>query len=226
MYSTSAAKKRTVYTETVDLPPVSVLLNCRTVVEKTGFVSTGILTMAEGDLMEVEIGDYQRFDLGENVNLTIYTPAGMFRVQTSIIAKDPGFLMVINPPENQRKFSEKREFPRVDVIRQGRLLSREEPASIEMKNISLGGIGFAAHEELGLQVHGEAEVELDLGFPLTCTVQIVRTENSPEGMPIYGARYIRFQEEKYNPLRAFILRAQIETHTRRKAETSRKRTFK
>ena len=83
--------KDTGFKETQE-PNMSILVHCRTVVEKKDYVSTGILTYAEGDMVEVEIGDYQLFDLGTIVKLTIYTPAGIFMFNTTVIAKDEGFL--------------------------------------------------------------------------------------------------------------------------------------
>ena len=53
---------------------LGVFLHCRTVVEKQTqtYVTTGVITGVEGELFEIEVGDFQQFQLGEPVKLTIY----------------------------------------------------------------------------------------------------------------------------------------------------------
>lgn len=230
------SSKPAAFTEVKDVPPSSVLIHCRTVVEKKDFVSTGIMSLAEGDMLEVEIGDYQRFELGENVKLTVYSPAGIYIIHSTIVAKDRGALMIINPPENQRKFTEKRENPRVEVTRTGKLSSitktsgtppaLPEPVPLSVKNISMSGIGFTMEGEIKLRKETEVEMELDLGTKIHCLAEIVRTEEDGGGI-FYGARYVKLADDKLNSLRAFILRAQIEAHALRKKESSdKKRIYK
>lgn len=231
MNGNSFPKKTSEFTEVKNIPPSTVLIHCRTVVEKKDFVSTGVLTVVEGDMLEIEIGDYKQFDLGDDVKVTIYTPVGIYIFHSTIIAKDQGALMVINPPENQRKFQEKREHPRVEVNGIGMLTAEdgqrvpERPVQLQVKNISVSGIGFMVADDIKLPEKTMVSLELDLGTRITCTAEIVRSETSDSGV-FYGAKYVNLPEDKMNSLRAYILRAQVESHAIRKQEDKKRRVFK
>jgi c-di-GMP-binding flagellar brake protein YcgR len=236
MSKPSPNKKTPGFTEVKDSPSATILVHSRTVVEKKDFVSTGIMTFAEGDMLEVEISDYSRFDLGESVKLTVYTPVGIFVINSTIIGKDIGSLLIINPPENQRRFAEKREFPRVDVDRSGTMASMalsgrdkrhvfDEPVPFQLKNISLGGIGFSIASDIQLDNSAEIEMELDIGLIIPCVAEIVRRERENE-LVYYGARYVKVAEDKLNSIRAFILREQIAAHSATKRLEDKKRLFK
>jgi hypothetical protein len=235
MSKSNAKRKIPGFTEVTEIPSASIMVHCRTVVEKKDFVSTGILTFAEGDMLEVEISDFGRFDLGENVKLTVYTPAGIYIIPSTIVGKDTGSLMIINPPENQRRFAEKREFPRIDVDRSGIVASTaaregrrhvfDRPLPFQLKNISLSGIGFTVPADVVLDSSTEVEMELDLGTIIPCVAEIVRSERENESI-YYGARYIRVADDKLNSIRAFILREQIAAYSATKKREDRKRLFK
>jgi len=233
-----SARKKHQFTEVVkEVPSATILEHCRTVVEKRNFVSTGVMTYAEGDMLEVEISDYARFDLGESVKLTVYTPVGIYVIPSTIVGKDYGSLMMINPPENQRKFAEKRAHPRVEVSSTGVVAAvvasggtgqkklLHKPISFQVKNISLSGIGFTMPEALNLDRNSQVELELNLGTIIPCVAEIIRSESSEDEV-YYGARYIQVSEDKLNSLRAYILREQISAHSVRKRTENRKRMFK
>ncbi|MEK8133100.1 PilZ domain-containing protein [Paenibacillus filicis] len=212
-----------------------ILLNSRTVVEKKEFVSTGILTYAEGDIVEIEMSDYKAFDLGDVVKLTVYSPGGVYTFHSTVVAKDHGALMVINPPQNQKRFAEKRENPRVAVEHNGQLLAirhedgkeqeLEEELSLDIRNVSVSGVGFILQSNLKLDTMTTAEVKLDLGFEVSCQLQIIRSEPGESGV-YYGARYMDMPFEKANSLRAFVLKKQVEQHFSSKESTRSRRFFK
>jgi hypothetical protein len=236
MSRVEAKKKQVGFTEVKEVPSSTILVHCRTVVEKNGFVSTGIMTHVEGDLLEIEISDSNRFVLGENVRLTVYTPAGMYMIPSTIVGKDTGSLMMINPPENQRKFNEKRIFPRVEISRSGRLAAwkrkgaigifeeADQLMAIDIKNISLSGIGFTLPDPFRLEEHTELKLELELGSLIACTAKVIRMEKGI-GSTYYGAQYMEMEDVKINSLRAFILREQITALSTSRKEAN-KRTFK
>jgi c-di-GMP-binding flagellar brake protein YcgR len=223
------------FKETQD-PNISILVHCRTVVEKKDYVSTGVLTYAEGDMVEVEIGDYQLFDLGSIVKLTIYTPVGIFMFNTTVIAKDKSYLILINPPENRRKFSEKRKETRIDIDRRGLLhgiwplRSSEKkaftaPVAVSVNNISQSGIGFTVDGDLKLNIGEQIEIAADLGIKVLCKAQIIRMEEPGQGTQ-YGAEIIDIPAEQTIALRAFILKSQVVHRSKLKKEESQKRVFK
>ncbi|QGQ93456.1 PilZ domain-containing protein [Paenibacillus psychroresistens] len=217
-------------------PNMSILVHCRTVVEKKDYVSTGILTYAEGDMVEVEIGDYQLFDLGTIVKLTIYTPAGIFMFNTTVIAKDVGFLILINPPENRRKFSEKRKETRIEMDKNGYLhgvcsqgssemKAFAEPIDVLISNISQSGIGFTVNGDLELKIDEHIEVAAELGINLSFRAQVVRVEKL-EAISQYGAEIIEIHPDQNKALRAFILKSQVVNRASLKKAENQKRVFK
>jgi c-di-GMP-binding flagellar brake protein YcgR len=212
-----------------------ILLNSRTVVEKKEFVSTGILTYAEGDIVEIEMSEYKAFDLGDVVKLTVYSPGGIYTFQSTVVAKDDGALMVINPPHNQKRFAEKRENPRVSVSHNGQLLAVHhgngqeeelpEELLLDIRNVSVSGLGFYLQSEVKLDTSMTAEVKLDFGFEVDCKLEIIRSEPGETGV-YYGARYVDMPFEKANALRAFVLKKQVEQHFSAKESTKGRRIFK
>ncbi|MEW9702361.1 PilZ domain-containing protein [Paenibacillus sp. SI8] len=211
-----------------------VLIESRAVLSKKDFVSTGVITYSLGEIMELEMPQSEAFQLGDKVKVTIYSKSGLFVFDTTVVAKDQGSVVIINPPENRKKFTEKREFPRIDVTQDGLLHSVhdlrkqnkhqfENPVVISIKNISLSGVGFTILEnsivDKIVEKHLHLDVELDLGFSMACKTEIVRKEKSESGI-YYGARYIDVPDMKTNALRAFILKNQIEMYFdhKRKAE--------
>jgi|GEM_PF-264339 len=97
-----------------------VLVHSRTVVEKQDYVTTGISTYVEGELLGIDLNEYKRFELGDSVQLTFYSPVGIHRLQSTIIGKGEGSIAVIFPPK-AFQFVEKRESPRVQVEAAGKL---------------------------------------------------------------------------------------------------------
>ncbi|SDO63906.1 hypothetical protein SAMN04487897_11881 [Paenibacillus sp. yr247] len=203
-----------------------VMIDSKAVLSKNDFVSTGVLTYALGDIIEVELPEFDVFGLGDKVKMTVYTKSGLFVLDTTVVAKEQGSVIIINPPENRRKFTEKREFPRVDVTNEGLLFGLHDlnkrnkhqfdnPIGISIKNISVNGLGFTIVDnemiEKIIQKHSHLEVELNLGFSMPCTMEIIRKEKLNSGF-YYGASYINVPEEKTNALRGFILKNQIETY--------------
>ncbi|MDF2960924.1 MAG: hypothetical protein K0S39_2659, partial [Paenibacillus sp.] len=216
--------------------PAGILLHSRTVVEKDDFVSTGLLTYAEGDIVEVEIPEYKVFNLGDSVKITVYSPGGIYTFKSTVIAKDHGALIIINPPQNQSRFVEKREHPRIEVNQKGALhaitcLNTNEKhrlaktVGLTVHNISISGIGFALNDdELDLSSASIIEAELDLGLRIQVAAEIVRRENSLGGF-YYGARYVGMESDKATSLRAFVLKKQIESHFKEKKLKEFKREF-
>ncbi|MEX2459721.1 MAG: PilZ domain-containing protein [Paenibacillaceae bacterium] len=233
----SSGNKDYVFQETNE-PNMSILVHCRTVVEKKDYVSTGILTYAEGDMVEIEIGDYHVFDLGNIVKLTIYTPAGIFMFNTTVIAKDEGFLILINPPENRRKFSEKRKEMRVEVERHGALYGHwlqgdqekkifSQPIKVLVSNISQTGIGFIMQSNLKLNQGEHVDIAVDIGVKLTCKAEIKRMDETAAGT-LYGGEIKDISAEHNKALRAFVLKSQVlHRSTHKKVDTqTQKRVFK
>jgi c-di-GMP-binding flagellar brake protein YcgR len=215
----------------------NILLHSRAVVEKQDFVSTGFLSYAEGDLIEIEMSEYKQFDLGEPVKLTIYSPEGMFILHSTIIAKDSGFIVVINPPENQKKFLGKRKNPRVNTDKSGWIHALHsignaenrkvlnQPISFIVNNISVSGIGFTLSEQVKLLAEEKVELEIDLHLKFPCVAEIVHSDASEAGL-YYGASFVDLTLQKQNTLRAFILGIQIENLVSHKVVESAKRKFK
>ncbi|REE92813.1 PilZ domain-containing protein [Paenibacillus taihuensis] len=218
------------------------LLHSRTVVEKEGYVSTGILAHAEGDMMEIEMTEFKNFELGDPVSMTIYSPVGIHRLQSTVIAKAEGSLAVIFPVRSLEGLDEKRESPRIAVMANGnivRTLSRmvktsegealveaEDRLDISVRNISDSGIGFVFSGGSADLKRGEAlKVSLQLGFNFECGLDIIRVEDQGDGK-FYGARFHALNEQQRRALRAYLLRAQVEAYFRLKQDKADKASKK
>lgn len=115
------------------------VLGSRTVVEKSDYVAAGTLRFMEGDLLEVELAEFKPFELGEPVRLTLYSQSGVYRMNTTVIAKAPGALALLFPHDKFRVLDEKRSSPRVPVDCGGWLVpdgeaeeAPEEPSRTDM----------------------------------------------------------------------------------------------
>jgi len=218
-------------------PMMSVMLNSRTVVEKKEFISTGILTYVEGDVIEIEIGDYRAFELSDKVKVTVYTPIGIFTFTTSVLAKEQGSVMVINPPENRQKFAEKRVHTRLEIDKTGKLEGIRaferaqlqilpEPLTMMMKNVSMAGIGFVLKGELKLEGGMHIMFTADIGIRLSCSAMITRNVNMLQNIEnYYGAELVDVPDPQMKALRAFLLTKQIEMYSQSK-KLGQKRVFR
>jgi hypothetical protein len=217
-----------------ELLQLNVLLHCRTVVEGKNFVTTGVMTHVEGELFEVEVHEYDQFELGENVKLTVYSPAGIQSIPSVVFAKYDGAIALLQPPDLLKRFKERREHPRVAINGNAHIVhvlnetgdeqQLDEPLELTILDISLSGIGFT-----GPNVHYfdqkrrfRAKVEIGVGF--SCELEIIRRERQ-ENLVLCGAKMQVLEPEMLRPLRALILRQQVEKHAQLRRESIDKRSF-
>lgn len=201
--------------------PLKGIVDARTVVEKQDYVATGVLTYAEGDLLEIELTEYELYDLNDAVKITIYSPVGIHMIDTKIIAKYSGAIIVLHPPHEQARFEDKRRFPRILSDKTGSIQAIKDAVKLQsfqphiifrLKDISMEGIGFTiaeAHQEFKLHTHLVAELDLNMNW--SCGLRIVRTSRDEAGR-FYGAELVHPSEEAKRQLRAYILKQQIENH--------------
>lgn len=229
-----AGPMRSGIVEDKELPPLNVLLHCRTVIESSNFVTTGVMTNVEGELFEVELNDFEQFDLGESVKMTVYSPAGLQTFQSMVFAKYEGAVALILPPNTQKRFKERREHPRVTVSgnaqiylatsESGEEIPLETPLELKVIDISLNGIGVMGPDapHISQKMRLKANVEIGLGFD--CELEVVRRERQDDNV-IFGAKMKLIQPDMLRPLRALILRHQVEKHAelRRLSLISKKR---
>lgn len=220
-----------------DLLPLNILLHCRTVVESQNFVTTGLMTNVEGELFEVELSEFQAFELGEKVKLTVYTPAGIQSFPSMVFAKYEGAIALIQPPHLNNRFEEKREHPRVDVEgslhivhlfdSEGQAKPLHQPVEAALRNISVSGVGFMAPDFPELTRSAKLKANVALGFEFSCELEIVRRERQENGV-IFGAIMRVLEPDKMRPLRALILRRQVERNvkTRKEIDVPQKQKFK
>lgn len=201
------------------------LIHSRTVLEKKGFVTTGVLTFAEGDIFEVEIAEHEVFALGEQVKVTIYSPVQLFNYTTTIVAKSHGAIVLIVPPDIRTKFGEKRTYPRVDLelisrvgaVRLDGSAVERAPDFCTITNISEGGVGIRLVSAPAIPFQAEVDLAIELDFKLFCSVQIVRAEENEETETVtYGAEFVRINSKAQQALRAFILVKQLEKYYKSK----------
>ncbi|EJW19205.1 PilZ domain-containing protein [Paenibacillus alvei] len=205
------------------------LLHSRTVLEGDNCIATGVLSYLEGDVMEVELPEFERFELGESLKVTIYSAVGIFNFHTQAVARHEGSLLLIHPPHQQRKFTDQRLYPRIEVRKHGYVLPPRPtegiaitptPIPIQIEDISLNGVGFYMTGAFPLEEGSEAEAELQLGFAVPCRLKIIRTMMREEDT-FYGAKLQVTSDSAFRSLRAFIMREQIKLHIDRKSNNSK-----
>lgn len=210
-----------------DLLPLNILLHCRTVVESQNFVTTGLMTHVEGELFEVELSEFESFQLGERVKLTVYSPAGIQSFHSTVFAKYEGAIALIQPPEVHKRFEEKRGHPRVETSGSiqiaegsdplGNKLAFEEPLLVAMRNISVSGVGFEAPDLPTLIRNTKLRARVDIGIGFECELEIVRRERQ-ENIVMIGATMTVLEPEMLRPLRALILQRQVERNVQMRKE--------
>lgn len=195
----------------------AIAVGSRVSVETQEYVATGVVTYVEGDILEIEFPQYKHYNLGDEVKITVYSANGFLILHSSIIVKDFGFVMVINPKENQ-KLVQKREHPRVNVELSGLLhgvtstaasnKNSAPPVPISIQNVSIGGIGFLIDAEHHIRPSMFLDVELKLGSGISCQLQVIRRSMSDKGAFI-GTQFTQISNEHLTMLRGFILRNQV-----------------
>ncbi|MCI3921470.1 PilZ domain-containing protein [Paenibacillus sp. TRM 82003] len=204
----------------------AVAVGSKVSVEGTEYLSTGSVSYIEGDIIEIELSYATFFTPGEQVKLTVYSTNGFMTLLSSVIARDTGILMVLNPPENQR-LATRRQFPRIDLSRTGTLEALrwseggenklDEAVSLEIQNISLGGLGFHLPVDPGIRAMMVADVSLEILGGLQCSIEISRKSMS-QGKIYIGARFLDLGPEQNTMLRGYILRMQVEQRARQRIE--------
>jgi len=211
---------------------ITVLIDAKAVVEKKNYIATGTVTYVAGELLEIEFPQYDHFALGEKVKMMIYAKGGIYVFESTVIAKDSGSIVVLHPPENRRKFQDKRQDPRVPVKEKALLLSLYEftrnterkfsdPPVIQLDNISKSGIGLVLNLDMPLQPRNQLHLQLDLGVRFECRTEIIHLRPVEGGIRC-GTRIIEIPDNYANWLRSYLLRRQVENYYTEKAERIRR----
>ncbi|CAM3458251.1 PilZ domain-containing protein [Marinicrinis lubricantis] len=207
-----------------------ILLDSRTVLETKDFVTSGMLTYAEGDIVEIELSDSNKFELGQPVKLSIYSLGGIYTFTSSVVAIDIDVIVALIPPETQKKFLNRREHPRVKVKEQGLIKAHDkrepktelEPLNIDIQDISLGGVGFMLPaSEPGLSGK-RLQLELTTGLEVQFEVEVVRHTAKDGGM-FYGCKICSFPQDKITSFQAFILTRQIHIRSEQRKQMAKAR---
>jgi c-di-GMP-binding flagellar brake protein YcgR len=208
--------------------PFGIKMQSKTVVMNNHYVSTGVLTYVEGDIIEIEMSDLKSFALGDKVKITIYSTGGIHVFDSHVVAKNKDAIIILNPPENKDKFAERREHPRVQIEEEGILHTiveastkqrreLEDPLQVTLKNISISGIGFLLYGHFALANSTELELDAMLGERLHVKAEVVRCEKTEFGY-FYGAQFTDMEQDKLNLLRAYVLTQQVGWYYRKKEE--------
>lgn len=207
-----------------------VLLYCRTVVETGDYVTTGVTTYAEGDLIEVELSEYERFELKETVKVSVYSPVGLLVFRSTVIAVAEGSIVVLGSRQIAERFGEVRQYPRIEIQTPGHLFAGDgqggdAPLDITAENISLGGIGFKVFEERDLGRICKLDLPLNDQLRIACDIEIVRREEKDSHL-YFGAKFRALPSDLAQSLRAFIMRRQVDLYyAHKKAEQRRSSAF-
>lgn len=217
-----------------DLLSLNVLLHCRTVVEGQNFMTTGVMTRVEGELFEVELHEFEQFELGEKVKLTIYSPAGIQTMPSVVFAKYDGAIALLQPPEVLKRFMERRENPRVEIegfvqITQmlqgsGKEMELMQPMKFSILDISISGLGFAGVDGPHIAQNSRLKARVSIGLEFDCELEIMRRNRLDDGI-LCGAKMLVLEPEILRPLRAIILRQQVARNSVLRQASHNKRVF-
>jgi hypothetical protein len=217
-----------------ELLQLNVLLHCRTVVEGKNFVTTGVMTHVEGELFEVEVHEYDQFELGESVKLTVYSPAGIQSIPSIVFAKYDGAIALLQPPDLLKRFKERREHPRVPIKGNAHIvhvlnetgdeLQLDERMELAVIDISLTGIGFTGPNVHYFDQNRKLKVKVEIGLGFSCDLEIIRRERQ-DNLVLCGAKMQVLEPEMLRPLRALILHQQVEKHAKSRRELINKQSF-
>lgn len=204
-----------------------VLMYCRTVVETGDYVTTGVTTYAEGDLIEVELSEFERFRLKEAVKVSVYSPVGLLVFRSTVIAIAEGSIVVLGSRQIAERFGDVRKHPRIQILAPGHLFVGDEPEAegsavdITAENISLGGIGFKVFEDLDIRQVCKLDLPLNDELRVTCDIEIVRKEEKDTHL-YFGAKFHPMPGPLAQSLRAFIMRRQVDLYYAHKKAEQRK----
>lgn len=206
------------------------LLYCRTVVENGDYVTTGVTTYAEGDLIEVELSEFKRFELKEPVKVSVYSPAGLLVFRSMVIAIAEGSIVVLGSRHIAERFGDVREYPRIEIHAPGALYegdaSEESEAVVDItaENISVGGVGFKVYDVLDVGKICKLDLPLSDEFRLNCDIKIVRLEEK-ENHFYFGAKFHEIPSGLVQTLRAFIMRRQVDLYYAYKKEDQKRKGY-
>jgi hypothetical protein len=219
-----------------ELLALSVLLHCRTVVEKqkSNFVTTGVMTNVDGELFEVEIHEFDQFELGETVKLMIYSPAGIQSFNAVVFAKYGGAIALLQPPDLNKRFKERREHSRIEtkgkaqishmLDQEGNEQQLTEPFLLDVHDVSLSGISFSGSAVPYLTQKMKVKGNVDIGISFNCNLEVMRQERQGNIM-VCGAKMKIDDEDMMRALRALILRLQVEKNAQIRLDSLKARTF-
>ncbi|WP_158301587.1 PilZ domain-containing protein [Paenibacillus mesophilus] len=186
------------------------------VVENKTYVETGTIRFMEGDIIEVECVQTNKYAVGEQVKMNIYARDGMTTHISTIIAIHRNAMFLLNPAELQSKALWKRRnvrlatnIPASIVLNAGEhQIEAQESVRCLIHDFSAGGIGLAVAGSLRLLEQFVYGIQIDLGFEFSCHIRILHVQTSDTGLK-YGAEFVHLPKPMEHKLRSFILLQQV-----------------
>lgn len=200
-------------TMSADLVGRSVML------EIAGFVSTGIVSHIEGDIIEIDNDNAETYGLGQSAKVVIYAKGGLINFESAIVGKTAGTVIILNPPEIKNSSLQRRQNFRVPVSIQGTVdsiidgkgipLVLDQPVPIHVLDIGLGGIAFHI-PEYELNPGSVLKAELPIGEQVESYHLLVLHSRTGEGnLRVHGCKFQSISDEQLQTLYAFTLGEQI-----------------
>ncbi|QMV41044.1 PilZ domain-containing protein [Cohnella cholangitidis] len=143
-------------------------------------------------------------------------------------------IALLQPPEVQKRFKERREHPRVEIngnahifhvlSDSGEELALDQSVALTIHDISIAGISFSGQDAPHLVTKSRLKAKVEIGFDFNCELEIVRRERQEDRLH-WGAKMQVLEPEMLRPLRALILRQQVEKHAQTRRDLGKKRSF-
>ncbi|NGQ96670.1 PilZ domain-containing protein [Brevibacillus sp. SYP-B805] len=182
----------------------------------------GKVTYEEGDLLQAVFDEKVDLPVGDPVSCMITRNfEQMHTFEGVILAKDDNKLIVFHSPTAKEFKEQRRRYPRFEVNLKGwiRLPGTEQEKSIlfypsvELVNISLGGLAFRFDQKIPLkarlpfytELYGRGREDGEVKAHLEVT-----HAREDEGAMLYGCKIVEIDSKNLLTLRKYLLQRQLE----------------
>ncbi len=180
----------------------------------------GKLTYEEGDLVEVDLAESVDIGVGKPVDcLLARNYEEIYNFNGVVLARNDTRLLLFIPPTESDYRLQRRRYPRFDTKAKGWVTSCEafhskdlfDQQSVEIINLSLGGLAFRCNKELNSKHQFKLYIDLSYnqsGGTLCADVEIIHTRKANDYL--YGCKVTGITSRNLYMLRRYLLQRQLE----------------
>lgn len=167
-------------------------------------IYTGALFYIEGELMNVIVKNPSDFHAGDSIICLLDS----HRFFTTIIKKQDFNLFIYVTWAQLQNLNERRRAVRIPYQSRAKLKDQAEIVTVEMMDISIGGLGFESKQKL--KVNETYQIFLIVEDREHCLEVIIKNERPVKASFRYGCHFIHETETDLFPIRRYILYKQLQ----------------